>query len=44
MIILEAAGHDPLRAMEIEEQCTEEWWARYLVDRDARVETQNKDL
>jgi len=42
-LILEAAGYDPLRAMEIEERIDQEWWQRWLVDRDARVSAQNKD-
>lgn len=28
--VLEAAGGDPLRAMEIEERISEEWWERWV--------------
>jgi len=29
--------------MEIEERVNQEWWQRWLADRDARVSAQNKD-
>jgi hypothetical protein len=33
LIVLEAAGFDPLRAQEMEEILTEEWWRRYYIYR-----------
>lgn len=33
VLTLEAAGGDPLRAMEIEEQVNEVWWTRLMVYR-----------
>jgi len=41
-LILEAAGYDPLRAQEIEERLTQEWWDRWIVDRDVRVKQTRK--
>jgi hypothetical protein len=35
--ILEAAGFDPLRAMEIEGRVSQEWWERWFVDREERL-------
>lgn len=29
VVLLEAAGWDPLRAMEIENACSATWWHRY---------------
>ena len=39
-LLLEAAGYDPLRAMEIEENITQEWWERWLYDREQRIKIQ----
>jgi hypothetical protein len=39
-IILEAAHGDPLRAQEIEESVSAEWWHRWLADRNTRAEVQ----
>lgn len=42
LMTLEAAGYDPLRAMEIEERVSQEWWDRYLLDRDQRIKRANR--
>jgi len=41
-MILEAAGYDPLRAQEMETQLSEEWWERWLADRNERVNAANQ--
>jgi len=41
-VILEAAGYDPLRAQEMEAQLSEEWWMRWLEDRNERVKAANQ--
>ena len=41
VLVLEAAGHDPLRAMEIEEKLSREWWDRWLWDREQRISVMN---
>jgi len=41
-VILEAAGYDPLRAQELEASVTEEWWERWLMDRNERVNAANQ--
>jgi len=38
--LLEAANYDPLRAMEIEEGISEEWWTRWFYDREMRIKIQ----
>lgn len=35
VLVLEAAGMDPLRAAEIEEDVTQKWWQRTLALREA---------
>jgi len=37
VLVLEMAGYDPLRAQEIEAGLTQEWWERWLVDREERI-------
>jgi len=37
VLILEAAGYDPLRAQEIEDNLTETWWNRWMYDREQRI-------
>jgi hypothetical protein len=41
-VILEAAGYDPLRAQEMEEKLSREWWERWLADRNERVNADNQ--
>ena len=41
ILLLEAAGYDPLRAMEIEDKISQEWWERWMLDRDMRVKKAN---
>ena len=36
-LILEAANGDPLRAQEIEVNISQEWWERWMANRDAIV-------
>jgi len=47
VLILEAANNDPLRAMEIEEKVTAEWWAYWQTFKkelaEASHELANKD-
>ena len=40
-MLLEAADYDPLRAQQIENELTQEWWERWLVDREERVKAIN---
>jgi hypothetical protein len=40
-LLLEAAGYDPLRAQEIDENITELWWERWLYDREQRIKAQD---
>jgi hypothetical protein len=45
--ILSAAGGDPLRAQEIEEQVTLYWWERYLIysrEKNRAAEEERKRL
>jgi len=35
VLMMDAAGHDPLRAQEIENGVSEIWWARWLAWRKA---------
>jgi hypothetical protein len=38
VLLLEMAGYDPLRAMEIEAGLSRRWWRWWVADRQARVE------
>ena len=38
VVILEAAGGDPLRAQEIENEVTQRWWERWVVVRKAKAQ------
>jgi hypothetical protein len=42
VLILEAAGYDPLRAQEIVEGVNQVWWERWMVDRRHRLEAEKK--
>ena len=42
--ILEAAEGDPLRAMEIEEEISQEWWERYALWNKLKAEGQKAHL
>jgi hypothetical protein len=42
LLILEAAGYDPLRAQEIEESVTQEWWERFRYEREQRLSKNGK--
>ncbi len=39
-VVLEAANGDPLRAMQMEVELSEEWWVRYVQARRARAEAE----
>lgn len=43
-VILEAANHDPLRAMEIEAKVSQTWWSRYSFVRGLRADRSRKDM
>jgi hypothetical protein len=42
VLVLEAAGYDPLRAREIYEQVDQVWWERFLYDRAHRIAREAK--
>lgn len=43
VMVLEAAGDDPLRAQEMEGQLSQLWWDRWMVNRRFRAEAQERE-
>lgn len=43
VLVLEAAGGNPLIAQQMENELTEEWWDRWIIDRDTRMKQAERD-
>jgi len=42
MLVLEAAGYDPLRAQQMEAELSRDWWERYEVYHNAAAKVANE--
>lgn len=43
VMVLEAAGGDPLRAQEMEERLSQLWWDRWMTNRKYRVQAEERE-